>query len=113
MLFSLVIAAAAVASAPAAGDPVWQTYVCEGGPSIRLALMGDRPAERGFLALETGVVTLERHEGEAKTVLRGDGHMVRTSNWLDVLYAPPGREKNAYQCRAEGAAGRAARPAAE
>ena len=52
MLSAFVLVAAAVA-APPASDPAWESYACEGGPPVRLALIGGRPAERGFLALET------------------------------------------------------------
>ena len=111
-MLSAIVLAAAVA-VPAAGDPMWESYACEGGPTVRLALAGERPAERGFLALETGVVVLERHEEDAPAVLRGAGYMVRASNWLDILYAPPGRERAAWQCRVEGATATPARPAPE
>lgn len=104
---------AAVAAAPAAGDPAWESYVCESGPTIRLALLGERPASAGYLDLGTGIVTLEPHKGESSAVLRGQGYMVRPFNWTDILYAPPGREKSAYQCRVDGAAGRAGRPGVE
>lgn len=105
--------AALLTAAPPADDPSWETYACESGPSIRIALMGGRPATQGFLALEGGTVALDRHKGEADTVLRGGGHMVRPFNWTELLYAPPGREKNAYQCRIEGAAARLPKPVAE
>ena len=100
MLF-LVLAAAA-AAAPA--DAAWETYACEGGPTIRLALNDVRPPEHGWLETAGGVVELTRHEGEGKTVLRGGAHMVVATNWLDILYAPPGRERSAYQCRIADAA---------
>ena len=112
MLSAFVLAAAAVA-APPASDPAWESYACEGGPPVRLALIGGRPAERGFLALETGIVALERHEGDPPAVLRGEGHMVRASNWLDILYAPPGQEHAALQCRVDGAASPPPRPSPE
>ena len=110
---SLSLALALAVAVPAAADPSWETYVCEGGPTIRLALVGDRPATDGFLSLETSTVTLTRHTGDAPAVLRGDGYMVRPFNWTDILYAPPGRETSAYQCRVDGAAGRVAKPGVE
>lgn len=109
MLLHLVLAAAASA-APASNDPLWETYVCEGGAPIRLALLGDRPATSGYLDLGASIVTLERHKGEPPAVLRGEGYMVRPFNWTDLLYAPPGREKSAYQCRIDGAASKAGKP---
>lgn len=111
----LLVAAASVATLtpPAADDPAWEAYVCAEGPQIRLALIGGRPAERGFLAVDAGIVTLVRHEGEAAAVLRGDGYMVRPFNWTDILYAPPGREQDAYQCRVAGAAAKPGAPALE
>jgi hypothetical protein len=112
-IMSFTLALALSVAAPAAGDPAWETYVCESGPTIRLALIGDRPATDGFLALEAGVVTLTRHKGDAAAVLRGDGYMVRPFNWTDILYAPPGREKSAYQCRVDGAAARLPKPGVE
>ena len=110
MLF-LVLAAAAAVAAPA--DAAWETYECEGGPAIRLALNDARPAERGWLDTQAGIVELTRHEGEGKTVLRGGGHMVRPFNWLDVLYAPPGEGQAAFTCRVQNAAGRVAVPGVE
>jgi hypothetical protein len=112
MLFMTVFAAAVSAASPPA-DAAWENYVCEGGPAIRLALVGERPASAGYLDLATGIVALERHQGESPAVLRGSGYMVRPFNWTDILYAPPGREKSAYQCRVEGAAGRAGKPGVE
>ncbi|BCW90638.1 hypothetical protein sos41_38110 [Alphaproteobacteria bacterium SO-S41] len=111
-MLSLVLLAA-VSATPAAGDPTWETYVCESGPTIRLALLGDRPASAGYLDLGTGIITLEPHKGEPPAVLRGQGYMVRPFNWTDILYAPPGREKSAYQCQVQGAADRAGRPGVE
>ena len=110
MLF-LVLAAAAAVAAPA--DAAWETYECEGGPAIRLALNDARPAERGWLETTGGIVELTRHEGEGKTVLRGGGHMVVAPNWLDILYAPPERERSAYQCRIANAAAPLSKPAPE
>ena len=110
---SLVLAVIAALAAPAASDPAWESYACEGGPTIRLALAGDRPAERGWLQTADGVVELTRHEGEAKAVLRGGGHMVRPFHWLDVLYAPPGEGQAAFTCRVQNAVGRVAAPGVE
>ncbi len=103
LLFVLAAAAVSVPAAAPAG-PAWESYVCEGGPTIRLALNDARPAERGWLETPGGIVDLTRHDGEGKTVLRGGGHMVVAPNWIDILYAPPGREKKAYSCRIAGAA---------
>lgn len=111
MLVSVL--AAAVLAAPSAADPAWETYACESGPEIRLALIGGRPAESGFLALPGGTVVLERHEGEPPEVLRGGGYMVRPFNWSEVLYAPPGYEKAAFQCRIADAKARSAAPVPE
>jgi hypothetical protein len=96
---SVLILAAALIAAPPANDPAWETYACDGGPEIRLALIGGRPADSGFLAAATGAVALTRQKDEPAEVLRGGGYMVRPFNWTEVLYAPPGREKAAYQCR--------------
>lgn len=109
----LLSAVAATAPAPAATDLAWETYACEDGPSLRLALVGGRPASEGFLEAASGVVALTRHQGEPQAVLRGEGYMVRPFNWSDILYAPPGHEKSAYQCRVENAAGRPDAPALE
>ena len=111
MVFALLIAAAA-AAAPAANDPLWENYVCDGGSPVRLALVGDRPATQGYLDLGGRIITLSRQKGEPPAVLRGEGYMVRPFNWTDILYAPPGREKSAYQCRIDGAAARAGQPGA-
>jgi hypothetical protein len=109
MLF-LILAAAAVA-APA--DAPWESYVCENGPTIRLALNETRPAEQGWLETDSGVVALVRHEGEGKTVLRGGGYMVVAPNWIDILYAPPGKEKAAYSCRIANATSAPGKPSPE
>jgi len=95
----VITLAAAVLAAPSAADPVWETYACDGGPEIRLALMGGRPADSGYLAATEGTIALERQKGEPPEVLRGGGYMVRPFNWTEVLYAPPGFEKAAFQCR--------------
>ena len=110
MLFLVLVAAAATA-APA--DAAWETYACEGGPTIRLALDDVRPPERGWLETAGGVVELTRHEGDGKTVLRGGGYMVIAPNWLDILYAPPGRERSAYPCRIANAATPLGKPSPE
>lgn len=102
MIHVLLLAAAAAAAAPA--DAVFETYACDSGPSVTLALTGGRPASGGYLRTDGAVVALTPHAGDAKTVLRGGGYMVRASNWADILYAPPGREKNAYECRVANAA---------
>lgn len=94
----VALLAAALVSAPPASDPAWETYACADGPQIRLALIGGRPAERGFLAEASGPIALERQKDGPPEVLRGSGYMVRPFNWTEVLYAPPGREKSAYQC---------------
>lgn len=109
MLF-LVLAAVAAA---APSDAVWESYVCESGPTVRLALNEARPPERGWLETAGGVVALTRHAGEGKTVLSGGGYTVVAPNWIDILYAPPGREKSAYSCRIAGAADGPIRPEPE
>lgn len=109
MLF-LVLAAAA-AAAPA--DAAWESYVCDKGPTIRLALSDARPPEQGWLETAGGVVALTRHAGEGKTVLRGGGYTVVAPNWLDILYAPPGNEKAAFSCRIADAEAPPAKPALE
>ncbi len=109
MLFLVLAAAAAAAPANAA----WETYECAEGPTIRLALNDVRPPEQGWLETEGGIVELTRHEGDGKTVLRGGGYMVIAPNWLDILYAPPGRERSAYQCRIANAAAPLGKPAPE
>lgn len=107
MSVSLVLAALA---APAA-DAVWEDYACEGGPVLRLALVGGRPATEGYLQLGTGIVTLTRQPKEPPAVLRGDGHMVRPFNWIDILYAAPGAA--AVQCRLADAAAKPGAPSPE
>ncbi len=110
MLF-LVVAAAAAVAAPA--DAAWESYACEGGPTVRVALTDTRPPERGWLDTAGGIVALERHDGEGKAVLRGGGHMVIALNWADIYYAPPAREKSAFRCRISGAGSTSIKPAPE
>jgi len=109
MLFLVLTAAVAAAPTGAA----WESYECESGPTIRLALNDARPAEQGWLETEGGVVELARHAGEGKTVLRGGGYMVVALNWIDILYVPPGRETKAYACRIANAASPPAKPIPE
>jgi hypothetical protein len=109
MLFLVLVAAAAAAQPNAA----WESYECESGPTIRLALNDARPAEKGWLETPGGIVELTRHEGEGKTVLRGGGYMVVAPNWADILYAPPGKEKAAYSCRIANAASPPGKPIPE
>jgi hypothetical protein len=111
-MFGVVLVAAALA-APAAADPAWETYACDGGPEIHLALVGGRPAESGYLALPAGPVILTRQKDDPPEVLRGGGYMVRPFNWSELLYAPPGRETSAYQCRVADAKARPPAPTPE
>lgn len=110
MLF-LILAAAASAAAPA--NAPWESYACEGGPTIRVALTETRPPEAGWIETAHGVVALTRHDGEGKSVLRGEGHTVVALNWVDILYAPPGKEKAAFSCRIVNAAAPPPKPALE
>lgn len=110
---SVLVLAAALIAAPPAADPAWETYACDGGPEIRLALIGGRPADQGFLAATGGAIALSRQQGEPPEVLRGGGYMVRPFNWTEVLYAPPGRETSAYQCRIADARAKPAAPTPE
>lgn len=110
-MLGLVLGLIVAASAPA--DAMWETYACTDGPTVKIALDGKRPATRGYVTVGAGVIELTPHKGEAKSVLRGQGYMVRPFNWTDLLYAPPGREKAAYQCRVVGAANRPGTPLVE
>ena len=109
-MFFLVVAAAA-AAAPA--NAAWESYACESGPTVRLALNDARPAEQGWLETNEGVVALTRREGSGKSVLSGGGYTVVALNWIDILYAPPGREAKAYSCRIANAGAAPAKPAPE
>jgi hypothetical protein len=95
----VLVTAAALLAAPSASEPAWETYACDGGAQIRLALVGGRPADGGYLAASGGTVVLERQKDGPPEVLRGGGYMVRPFNWTEVLYAAPGQEKTALQCR--------------
>lgn len=109
MLFLVVAAAAAAVPANSA----WESYECQSGPTVRLALSDTRPAEQGWLEINGGIVVLTRHEGDGRTVLRGDGYTVVAVNWIDILFAPPGREKSAYSCRIANAGSAPAKPSPE
>ena len=110
-MFAAVFALIAAASGPA--NAAWETYACADGPSVRIAFSGDRTADRGYLTVSGKIVELTPHKGDAKAVLRGQGYMVRPFNWTDILYAPPGRERAAYQCRVVDAASPPAAPKVE
>lgn len=109
-MFFLLVAAVA-AAAPV--DAAWESYVCESGPTIRLALNDGRPAEQGWLETTSGIVPLVRQQNEGKGVLRGGGYLVVAPNWVDIYYAPPGREKAAYRCRIADATAAPAKPSPE